>query len=56
VNKRIGSYPRVRVRDDGGGVVSQAGGVLDTERVYLLLTENPALQYSRALGTGGLAC
>jgi hypothetical protein len=33
VNKRIGSYPRVRVRDDGGGVVSQAGGVLLVETV-----------------------
>jgi hypothetical protein len=33
VSKRIGSYPRVRVRDDGGGVVSQAGGVLLAETV-----------------------
>jgi hypothetical protein len=33
VNKRIGSYPPVRVQGDGGTVVSQAGGVLLTETV-----------------------
>jgi hypothetical protein len=33
VNKRIGSYPPVRVQGDGGGVVSQAGGVLLVETV-----------------------
>ncbi|MFH9351982.1 IS1380 family transposase [Kitasatospora sp. NPDC017646] len=33
MNKGIGSYPRVRVRDDGGGVISQAGGVLLVETV-----------------------
>jgi hypothetical protein len=31
VNKRIGSYPPVRVQGDGGAVVSQAGGVLLVE-------------------------
>ncbi|GAA1501733.1 IS1380 family transposase [Kitasatospora kazusensis] len=33
MNKRIGSYPRVRVQDNGDGVVSQAGGVLLVETV-----------------------
>ncbi len=33
VNKRIGSYPRVRVQGDGDGVISQAGGVLLVETV-----------------------
>ncbi|MFJ9759925.1 IS1380 family transposase [Streptomyces sp. NPDC101149] len=33
MSKGIGSYPRVCVRDDGGGVVSQAGGVLLVETV-----------------------
>lgn len=28
MNKNIGSYPRIRVQDDGGAVVSQAGGLL----------------------------
>ena len=31
MNKRIGWYPRVRVQGDGGGVISQAGGVLLVE-------------------------
>ncbi len=31
MNKRIGSYPHVRVQGDGGAVVSQAGGVLLVE-------------------------
>ncbi|WAL75576.1 IS1380 family transposase [Kitasatospora sp. YST-16] len=31
MSKRIGSYPRVRVSDGGGGVVSQVGGVLLVE-------------------------
>ena len=33
MNKRIGSYPRVRVQGGGGAVVSQAGGVLLVETV-----------------------
>ena len=33
MNKRIGSYPRVRVQGEGGAVVSQAGGVLLVETV-----------------------
>ncbi|WP_326763658.1 IS1380 family transposase (plasmid) [Streptomyces sp. NBC_01591] len=33
MNKRIGSYPPVRVQGDGGAVVSQAGGVLLAETV-----------------------
>lgn len=33
MKKSIGSYPGVRVRGDGGGVVSQAGGVLLIETV-----------------------
>lgn len=33
MSKRIGSYPRVHVRDDGGAVVSQAGGMLLVETV-----------------------
>jgi hypothetical protein len=33
VEKRIGSYPRVRVQGDGGAVVSQASGVLLVETV-----------------------
>lgn len=33
VNKRIGSYPHVRVQGDGAGVLSQAGGVLLVETV-----------------------
>ncbi|MFF7575828.1 IS1380 family transposase [Streptomyces sp. NPDC008061] len=33
MNKRIGSYPPVCVQGDGGGVVSQAGGVLLAETV-----------------------
>ena len=33
MNKRIGFYPRVRVQGGGGGVVSQAGGVLLVEAV-----------------------
>ena len=33
VNKRIGSYPPVRVQGDGDAVVSQAGGVLLLETV-----------------------
>jgi hypothetical protein len=31
VRERIGSYPRVRVEDDGRSVVSQAGSVLLVE-------------------------
>lgn len=31
MNKHVGSYPPVRVRGDGGTVVSQAGGVLLAE-------------------------
>ncbi|MQS10710.1 IS1380 family transposase [Streptomyces kaniharaensis] len=31
MSKRIGSYPRVRVSGGGGGIVSQAGGVLLVE-------------------------
>jgi hypothetical protein len=33
VKKRIGSYPRVRTEGGGGGVVSQAGGVLLVETI-----------------------
>jgi len=33
VKKRIGSYPRVRVKGGGGGVVSQAGAVLLVETI-----------------------
>ncbi|MDH6123066.1 hypothetical protein ABH930_007441 [Kitasatospora sp. GAS204A] len=33
MNKRIGSYPPVRVQGDGGAVVSRAGGVLLLETV-----------------------
>lgn len=33
MNKRIGSYPHVRVQGGGGSVVSQAGGVLQVETV-----------------------
>ncbi|MFE3238569.1 transposase, partial [Kitasatospora indigofera] len=33
MNKRIGSYPRVRIQGDGDGVISQAGGVLLVETV-----------------------
>ncbi|GAX58432.1 IS1380 family transposase [Streptomyces olivochromogenes] len=33
MSKRIGSYPRVCARDDGDGLVSQAGGVLLVETV-----------------------
>ncbi|GAA2137393.1 IS1380 family transposase [Kitasatospora kazusensis] len=33
MNKRIGSYPPVRVQGDGDGLVSQAGGVLLVETV-----------------------
>jgi hypothetical protein len=33
VKKSIGSYPPVRVRGDGGGVVSHTGGVLLVETV-----------------------
>lgn len=33
MSKHFGSYPRVHVQDDGGGVVSQGGGVLLVETI-----------------------